>query len=88
MTENNKEQVLQTIKLDSIGYTGKIQASIMLGDRMISSKTYYNNGTSKLFEFFATCLTGNWLDAKATRPCKIILFKKDPSETEEFDADY
>lgn len=58
-------------------YNGDIKIKLLDGDRIYSEKNYHNNGTIKLFNFFMDCLIGNYNVAKSSRPCRLVLFKKD-----------
>lgn len=58
----------------SIGYDGLVTVSIEDGDRVYRKKRFHNEGKTKLFKFFADCLTGNYSGAEQSRPCRIVLF--------------
>jgi len=58
----------------AIGYAGTVTVSIEDGDRVYRKKRFHNVGKTKLFEFFADCLTGNYSSAESSRPCRIVLF--------------
>ena len=63
-------------KSNALSYTGDIHVKIVEDDRVYYDNYFHNNGTKKLFNFFIDALIGNYTVAKSSRPCKIILFKK------------
>ena len=63
-------------KSNALSYTGDIHVKIVEDDRVYYDNYFHNNGTKKLFNFFVDALIGNYTVAKSSRPCKIILFKK------------
>lgn len=68
----NKEKETKTTQ--GITYEGRLNVQIKRGGKTISSSTYKNTGRTKLFKFLADCMTGVY--SKDSRPCKLILFKK------------
>jgi len=66
---------------ERLKYSGDITITLMDGDRVISKKKCHNTGCAKLFMFFTSCLAGEWSAAKSARPCKLVLFDKNPDET-------
>jgi len=55
-------------KNSGIGYSGKIKVSVLANNKVIKTKEYKNNGSVKLFEFLAQCLTGKYNTAQANQP--------------------
>lgn len=70
------KQVQETPKTpnttNSIAYQGTVKVSLMSGKKCLNTKTYYNTGCFKLFEFLCTTLGGNF--NINSRPCQIMLF--------------
>ena len=65
---------------NTLNYSGDITLKILDGDRVISTKEYHNTGTQKLFNFFGSCLRGEFRAAKSIRPCRVILFEAGTGE--------
>ena len=63
-------------KSNALSYVGDIHVKIVEDDRVYYENNFHNHGTKKLFNFFIDALIGNYTVAKSSRPCKIILFKK------------
>ena len=63
-------------KSNALSYVGDIHVKIVEDDRVYYENNFHNHGTKKLFNFFVDALIGNYTVAKSSRPCKIILFKK------------
>ena len=63
-------------KSNALSYVGDIHVKIVEDDRVYYENNFHNHGTKKLFNFFVDALVGNYTVAKSSRPCKIILFKK------------
>ena len=66
--------MLHTALSEGLGYEGKVTLTLK-GDRghTLSSKTYKNSGTAKLFEFLGHCLIDDYDEAKRLLPHKILL---------------
>lgn len=64
----------QTTFTDGLGYEGKVTLTLKSNDRVLSTKTYKNNGTAQLFKFLGYCLIGAYEEAKSLLPNKIRLF--------------
>lgn len=58
-------------------YKGKVTVSFLDNGRLIAANSCCNSGSKKLFNFFSSCLQGNWASAKNERPNKIVLFSDD-----------
>lgn len=64
----------QAIFTDGLGYEGKVTLTLRSNNRVITSKTYKNNGTTRLFKFLGECLRGNFgTDTQNLVPNKILL---------------
>ena len=63
-------------KSNALSYVGDIHVKIVEDDKVYYENNFHNHGTKKLFNFFVDALVGNYTVAKSSRPCKIILFKK------------
>ena len=59
-----------------LNYSGTLKVSIAHGKKIIQTRTYKNQGTAKLFEFFCLCLAGQYDAAKNLRPMKLKLFNE------------
>ena len=68
-------------KSNALSYAGDIHVKIVEDDRVYYENNFHNHGTKKLFNFFIDALIGNYTVAKSSRPCKIILFKKNDDGT-------
>lgn len=68
---------------DYTSYTGVVTVSVYDNDRLIKSTTSNNAGMSTLFNFICNCLKGDFKSARESRPCKLILLKKDDNESED-----
>lgn len=75
MGRKKKKQQPVKQQTSSIGYTGNITVSVQAGNKIISKKTYHNNGSKALFKFLATCIRGDYATADSMRPFSIKLFK-------------
>lgn len=60
---------------DGIGYEGKVTLTLKSDNRVLSTKTYKNNGTAQLFRFLGYCLIGSYEEAKQFLPTKLLLLK-------------
>jgi hypothetical protein len=78
---NNKLEIQKDTN-DSAYYTGTVTVSTYLGDRLIQTEKHHNAGLTNLFEFIGNCLQGNWMGAKYTRPCKLVLLRQSQDGTE------
>ena len=59
---------------DGIGYEGKVKLTLKSKERVLSTKTYKNKGTSQLFSFLGHCLIGSYTEAeKKLLPSKVML---------------
>ena len=65
------EEITST-QLDSLAYQGKVKFQILHGDKVISTKTYSNNGLPELFKYLSYALAG--VQYSALRPCKVAVF--------------
>ena len=72
----NKIKEVKESNSNAFSYTGDIHVKIIEDDRVYYENYFHNHGTKKLFSFFIDALIGNYTVAKSSRPCKIILFKK------------
>ena len=72
----NKIKEVKESNSNAFSYTGDIHVKIVEDDRVYYENYFHNHGTKKLFNFFVDALIGNYTVAKSSRPCKIILFKK------------
>lgn len=62
----------------TIGYQGKINVKVQRGNKIVSSKTYHNTGSIKLFHFLCECLAGNYYED--LRPVRLRLLQKDDQD--------
>lgn len=71
-----KKKVDSSIK-NNLSYEGKVIISFLnkKTNKIISKKTYKNNGTNFLFSFLAYCFCGNYTSAEPLRPLYIQIFK-------------
>lgn len=60
---------------DGIGYEGKVTLTLKSNNRVLTSKTYKNNGTAQLFKFLGNCLIGSYEEAKKYLPSKLLLLE-------------
>ena len=65
----------------NVGYQGKLTVKINSGKTTISTKTYHNTGTYKMFKFLCDSLAG--YDTAKSRPCQIRLFSATGAEKAE-----
>ena len=72
----NKIKEVKESNSNAFSYAGDIHVKIVEDDRVYYENYFHNHGTKKLFSFFIDTLIGNYTVAKSSRPCKIILFKK------------
>ena len=72
---------------DGLGYEGKVTLTLKSNDRVLTTKTYKNNGTAHLFKFLGLCLMDSYEEAKKWLPNKILLLSND-SDTDPSKADY
>ena len=72
----NKIKEVKESNSNAFSYTGDIHVKIVEDNRVYYDNYFHNHGTKKLFNFFVDALIGNYTVAKSSRPCKIILFKK------------
>lgn len=63
----------QNLFADGLGYEGKVTLTLKSNNRVLSSKTYKNKGTAKLFKFLGYCLIGAYEEASSYLPNKILL---------------
>lgn len=63
--------------VSALKYSGDICVKILDNERVLETRNYHNTGCTKLFDFLADCLTGNFTGAKDKRPCRIVLFEND-----------
>ena len=75
MGRKKKQQQPAKQQTSSIGYTGNITISVQAGNKIISKKTYHNNGSKALFKFLVTCIRGDYATANSMRPFYIKLFR-------------
>ena len=75
MGRKKKQQQPAKQQTSSIGYTGNITVSVQAGNKIISKKTYHNNGSKALFKFLVTCIRGDYATANSMRPFYIKLFE-------------
>lgn len=68
---------------NTFNYSGDITLKILDGNRVISTKEYHNTGTQKLFNFFGSCLRGEFRAAKSARPCRVVLFEAGTGEAKD-----
>lgn len=88
MGRKKKKQQPVKQQTSSIGYTGNITVSVQAGNKIISKKTYHNNGSKALFKFLATCIRGDYATADSMRPFAIKLFKVVEGQTPQNIRDY
>ena len=72
----NKIKEVKESNSNAFSYTGDIHIKIIEDSRVYYENYFHNHGAKKLFNFFVDALIGNYTVAKSSRPCKIILFKK------------
>ena len=72
----NKIKEVKESNSNAFSYTGDIHVKIVEDNRVHYDYYFHNHRTKKLFNFFVDALIGNYTVAKSSRPCKIILFKK------------
>ena len=72
----NKIKEVKESNSNAFSYNGDIHVKIVEDNRIYYENYFHNHGTKKLFNFFVDALVGNYTVAKSSRPCKIILFKK------------
>lgn len=77
----NKEINYNTSNCDFASYTGKVTVSVYDNDRLIKKTTSHNKGMSTLFNFIGNCLKGDFKSARESRPCKLVLLRKDDNNT-------
>lgn len=65
--------------INSIKYTGIVTLSQYIGQKKIIVAQVHNSGGNMLFEFLASCLTGDFTTAKTIIPKKIMLLKRTAS---------
>jgi len=56
-----------------LGYSGKVTIRVVKGNKVIATQTNHNSGGSRLFEFFAKCLVGDYTSAQFMCPTQILL---------------
>lgn len=81
-----KEESVKEIKNaepQKLGYTGTVKVSVKRGNSIISSKTYKNNGSNRLFLFLHECLVGSYNKAEGSRPSRIKLYNSISTGSEE-----
>ena len=61
-------------KKNNLSYKGTVRVSVQKDNKIISTKTYHNQGTKYLYEFLCYCLVGNFERVKNKKPFKIKLF--------------
>ena len=78
----DKQEKIKNIpkKENTIKYEGKVKVSIGRGKKIISSKTYHNNGGIPLFDFLLSTISGSMNEEY--RPKYIKLFQSSGSPTE------
>lgn len=76
---NNLLEITKTTG-DCAQYTGVVTIASYLGDRLLQKETHYNKGLPTLFTFISNCLQGRFSEAKASRPCKLVMLKKGTGE--------
>ena len=60
----------------TISYNGEVSLKLYNKNKLIKSITNHNNGTDKLFSFIQSCLRGSFVEAKSSRPSKLILLRQ------------
>ena len=80
----NKIKEVKESNSNAFSYTGDIHVKVVEDDRIYYDNYFHNHGTKKLFNFFIGALIGNYTVAKSSRPCRIILFKKNDDNTDTF----
>lgn len=65
---------------DCAQYTGTVTVSTYAGERLLQKETHHNAGLNTLFSFIGDCLQGNWVSAKYSRPCKLVMLKQGAGE--------
>ena len=80
----NKIKEVKESNSNAFSYTGDIHVKVVEDDRIYYDNYFHNHGTKKLFNFFIDALIGNYTVAKSSRPCRIILFKKNDDNTDTF----
>lgn len=65
---------------DCAQYTGTVTIAAYAGERLLQKETHHNAGLPTLFKFIGSCLQGNWVEAKAKKPSKLVLLKTAPNE--------
>ncbi len=72
--KSTQTSTVSTINDSAIKYNGKVTVTLKSGKTTISTNTYKNNGSVKLWQFLCFCLAGNWSEALPLRPLKIKLY--------------
>jgi hypothetical protein len=64
---------IKSVAQNNIGYTGIVKLSQYTGGKKFSIAEIHNVGGKPLFNFLVDCLMGNFKEAAANRPVKIML---------------
>lgn len=75
VTKNSTEQKITTAQSHPLVYQGKVKIQVARGTKILSSKTYTNNGLPNLFKYISHALAGSYYPS--LRPCKIKVLKYD-----------
>lgn len=78
MARRKKTAQAAVTEKEQVSYSGQVKLSVQKGNKTLSTKTYHNAGTSKLFKFICEALAGNF--RRGMLPSKIALFDAESSE--------
>lgn len=67
---------MKNVAVNKLDYTGVVTLSKYAGSKKVPFQQVTNSGRSKLFDFLADCLTGNFDTAKLIMPYMIRLLKE------------
>ena len=59
---------------NTLAYVGNVTLSQYIGSKKVVVGKIHNSGNKPLFDFFVSCLTGDFVTANALRPSRIGLF--------------
>ena len=78
-TQNIDTTITNNINTN-VSYSGKVTLKIKRGNKVLTSKTFHNSGTNKLFKFIADALAGNFnVDLRPTQ-IKLFGLQSDPDD--------
>ena len=67
---------MKNTAINTLKYTGIVTLSQYIGSKKIKISQVHNTGGDSLFEFFASCLLGDFTTAKLIRPTKVMLLER------------